>query len=151
MGSRGRREDEEPERRIFISGFEMARAPITNREYGIFLEASKTDPPPWWHDPQFSRPQQPVVGVNWFEAQAYCHWLSEETGLPVRLPTEAEREKALGIVRSDGGIESAITTAGDYVTAAVEACDLLVDGPAADALRQAPGALLATVMSASSG
>jgi heptaprenyl diphosphate synthase len=63
----------------------------------------------------------------------------------------AERDKALGIVRSEEGIESAIATARLYVQTAAAACDRLGDGPAVDALRQAPAALLATVLSSSTG
>jgi formylglycine-generating enzyme required for sulfatase activity len=36
----------------------------------------------------------PVVQVSWFEARAYCAWLTEVTERPYRLPTEAEWEKA---------------------------------------------------------
>jgi formylglycine-generating enzyme required for sulfatase activity len=94
MGSRGRRDDEEPEHRVFVSAFEMAATPVTRRDYLQYVEATGTEPPPWWDDPAFNRAQQPVVGVNWFEAVRYCEWLSAETGFEIRLPTEAEREKA---------------------------------------------------------
>jgi formylglycine-generating enzyme required for sulfatase activity len=50
--------------------------------------------PLYWEDTRFNAPTQPVVGVTWYEAQAYCAWLAHHSGLPVRLPTEAEREVA---------------------------------------------------------
>ena len=94
MGSRGLRDDEEPEHRVFVSGFEMAATPVTREDYEIYLQSTGAEPPPSWNDPAFSRPRQPIVGANWPEATAYCLWLSQETGLEFRLPTEAEREKA---------------------------------------------------------
>jgi formylglycine-generating enzyme required for sulfatase activity len=42
----------------------------------------------------FESPSQPVVGINWFEARAYCSWLSAQTGETWRLPTENEWEVA---------------------------------------------------------
>ena len=50
---------------------------------------------PWyWHDEKWKNPLAPVVGVTWFESEAYTHWLSQKLGLPVRLPTEQEWERA---------------------------------------------------------
>ena len=43
---------------------------------------------------KWNNPLAPVVGVSWFEAEAYCNWLSKELGKPIRLPTEEEWERA---------------------------------------------------------
>ena len=67
-------------------------------------------------------------------------------------PLDADqRDQALELVRSEDGIERAIVAARDYVGRAVNACDHFGDDAAADALREAPGALLATVLSATAG
>ena len=50
--------------------------------------------PQYWDDAQFNNPSQPVVGITWFEARAYCAWLTEVTGRAFRLPTEVEWEAA---------------------------------------------------------
>ncbi|MEO7369834.1 MAG: hypothetical protein ABIZ69_03165, partial [Ilumatobacteraceae bacterium] len=57
----------------------------------------------------------------------------------------AEREKALGIVRQNGGVASAFSTAQDWAQRAVAACDSLPDSAATDALRAAPANLVASV------
>jgi formylglycine-generating enzyme required for sulfatase activity len=59
-----------------------------------FPEGRRFTEPRWWDDSNFNNPAQPVVGVSWFEARAYCRWLAAQSGRPFRLPGEAEREAA---------------------------------------------------------
>ena len=105
-------------------GFAMGRYPVTNKQYRRFVEAggyaaenekrwwseegqkykreySWTEPR-WWDDARFNHDTQPVVGVSWYEANAYAVWLTDHLrgkGLitseqVVRLPTQAEWEQA---------------------------------------------------------
>lgn len=60
-----------------------------------FSSAVQTQPR-WWNDPAYSHPAQPVVGVCWHEARAYCAWLSAQSGQDYRLPNEVEWEAAAG-------------------------------------------------------
>jgi formylglycine-generating enzyme required for sulfatase activity len=99
---------ERPRHRVWLDAFAIARAPVTNREYARFLDEADAPVPPWWDDPRFNDPGQPVVGVNWFEAVTYCDWLSGPDRGRYRLPTEAEWEKA-----ARGGIEGARYPWGD--------------------------------------
>ena len=110
MGDSGRFDNERPVHRVSVGAFEMALTPVTNRAYRLYLEASAAPPPPWFDDPDFNHPEQPVVGANWYEARAFCRWLGRESGLLLRLPTEAEREKA-----ARGGLENRRFPWGDAV------------------------------------
>lgn len=47
-----------------------------------------------WDTARFNHPAQPVVSVCCFEAQAYCRWLSDQSGSAFRLPSEVEWEAA---------------------------------------------------------
>jgi formylglycine-generating enzyme required for sulfatase activity len=62
--------------------------------YRLFVEDANYSPPAGWSDPCFSHPDQPVTSVSWYDASAYCDWLTRRTGDHYRLPTEAEWERA---------------------------------------------------------
>ncbi len=103
--------DGKPKHNLYLLAYRIARYPLTNAEFAPFVEAGgyrdkrwwteagwawKEDlnEPGYWRDSRFNKPNQPVVGISWYESVAYCRWRSTETGQPVRLATEAEWEKA---------------------------------------------------------
>ena len=90
------------------AGFRLGRTPVANAEYAPFVAAGGAPAPRWWLDPDYSAPDQPVVGVTWFEACDYAAWLSELTRARWRLPTEAEWERG-----ARGGIQGAATAWGE--------------------------------------
>ena len=104
MGSDHGRDDERPVHEVELPAFRIGRTPVTTLEYARFLSTRRVEPPPWWSDPAFWGPEQPVVGVSWYDAMAYAGWLTEVTASVWRLPTEAEWERA-----ARGGLEQAPT------------------------------------------
>src|SRR5271156_1241000 len=88
MGSDSDQSVEGPVHRVWVDSFAMAATQVTVSEYARFLDATGSRPPPHWGDAHLAHPKQPVVAVSWFEAAAYCTWLSEVTGAHYRLPTE---------------------------------------------------------------
>ena len=132
--------DQLNDRPVEVPTFSVARYPVTNAQYALFIERGGYDPKqPWWDaagrawlerddstitsesDPLFARYRQrttkrapeywqhpllghqqtnfPVVGICWYEALAYCRWLSHDRaanqrGQIIRLPSEVEWEFA---------------------------------------------------------
>jgi formylglycine-generating enzyme required for sulfatase activity len=111
MGKDSSRADEGPAHPVTLSAFLAAESPVSNAEYAEYILASGASVPPFAAEERFANPQQPVVGVNWFEATAYCEWLSTDTSSTLRLPTEAEREFAAlgGLVGVDWPWDEAAT------------------------------------------
>lgn len=126
MGSADGQENESPVHRAWLDRFCLAKFPVTNAEYRVFVEQTGAPEPPFWREASFCHPRKPVVGVNWFEARAYCDWLSRSTGKLFRLPTEARWERA-----ARGGLEGRKYPWGDCAPdeLALAGCDSENGGP----------------------
>jgi formylglycine-generating enzyme required for sulfatase activity len=119
-----------PQHRVQVNSFSIGKYPVTNAEFAEFMRAGgytaarfwtamgwkwmqarirEELAPGFWHDARFNQPAQPVVGVSWYEAVAFCNWLTslpspdstgagassqKAAGGTFRLPTEAEWEYA---------------------------------------------------------
>jgi len=62
--------------------FYMDKYEVTNAQYLLFLQATGYPIPTYWDDPNYNRPDQPVVGISWYDANAYALWSGKQ------LPTE---------------------------------------------------------------
>ena len=87
-------EAELPQHQVYLGAYEISRYEITNAQYRAFIEATARPTPrghngeETWADETLNADTQPVVGVTWFDAQAFAEWIGGS------LPTEAQWERA---------------------------------------------------------
>ncbi|MBN1873608.1 MAG: SUMF1/EgtB/PvdO family nonheme iron enzyme [Anaerolineae bacterium] len=93
--------DEQPQHMVYLPQYMIARTSITNVQYSVFLLLTRRAPPLLWRLgflkyrlPPLGKWHYPVVYVSWYDAMAYCRWLSKVTGQAYTLPNEPEWEKA---------------------------------------------------------
>ncbi len=101
---------------IYLPTYQIGRTEVSNNEYERFINDGGYDNQAFWSKKgwqarttnNWSTPRRwndndykgtrgenfPVCAVSWYEAKAYCRWLSSKTGKTFRLPTEWEWEKA---------------------------------------------------------
>ena len=114
--------NKERERIITIEAYYIGKYELTNLEYYQFLKDSgysnrsvwseeswqwisnfnRKEPkfwsldvdPPYKNDPHSNQDETPVHGITFYEAEAYCNWLSKKTGKEYSIPTSAQWQRA---------------------------------------------------------
>ncbi|MCP4536638.1 MAG: SUMF1/EgtB/PvdO family nonheme iron enzyme [Chloroflexi bacterium] len=114
MGSDKYHGDEQPQHKVTLPTYQISKYPVTNVQFSAFAAAGGYQERRYWtragwkwrneynitsprahrYGEPYDLPNHPVVGVTWYEAVAYCRWLSDALGVDARLPSEAEWEKA---------------------------------------------------------
>lgn len=96
---------------IFVDTFYMSKYPVTNYQFQLFVDdPSGYANPRWWDFSQFARSwrmenpeplqsqfqgdDRPRENVTWYEAMAFCNWLSEQVGMRITLPTRQQWQRA---------------------------------------------------------
>jgi formylglycine-generating enzyme required for sulfatase activity len=94
-----------------IAEFFMSKYPVTNAQFQSFIDAPDGyKNPVWWQsslevrrwhadhlkaiEATPNQPTHPRTYVCWYEATAFCQWLSYKTGWTVKLPTEQQWQRA---------------------------------------------------------
>ncbi|MGD2091128.1 MAG: formylglycine-generating enzyme family protein [Candidatus Aminicenantes bacterium] len=109
MGSNDGGDDEKPAHVVYLDEYRIGKYEVTIKEYMRFVNETKSNYPEWLEEgneynintgsndyyKRFVYDENcPIVGVSLEDARAYCDWLSNKTGLNIKLPTEAQWEKA---------------------------------------------------------
>lgn len=101
-----------PQQKTFVDKFSISKTPITVGQFRAFvlgdgyynptywdrvgweLKGDRTEPQKWNRIEWTSPDDLPVIGVSWYEADAYCKWLASQAKLPINLPSDEQWEKA---------------------------------------------------------
>ena len=98
------RDNEQPQHKIHLSDYYIGKTVITNAQFAAFIKATDYNAHETWAEtgiwflsgvqyPSGDK-NHPATYISWEDAIAFCEWLSRESKYTVRLPTEAEWEKA---------------------------------------------------------
>ena len=81
--------DEGPDRIVYVKEFYMDETEVTNKQYMNYVKDSGAIKPRCWHVKKYNQDNQPVVCVDWTDANSFCNYYGKS------LPTEIQFEKAV--------------------------------------------------------
>ncbi len=112
MGADDLLDEDKPQHTVTLPEFWISQTQVTFAQFRLFVESDGYTNKSYWTEEGWkwcretlaerrdlkhvskNAPSTPVRNISWFEAVAYVRWLSARIGVQLRLPTEAEWEKA---------------------------------------------------------
>jgi len=107
------KDNEKPQSSRSVAAFWMTQTEVTNAQFRQFVTSdgysnaaywtatgwqwkvqNNITAPKFWSQSNGGGDSHPVIGISWYEATAYSRWLSQKAAITMRLPSEAEWEKA---------------------------------------------------------
>ena len=80
--------NEQPQHKVYLDAFWIDQTEVTNTQYKKCVQAATCLDSKYANDSRYNGDNQPIGGVDWYNAKAYCEWAGRQ------LPTEAQWEKA---------------------------------------------------------
>jgi formylglycine-generating enzyme required for sulfatase activity len=90
----GHETNESPMHWVALAAFFIGKYPITQAQWRAVAELPPVNQPLEPNPSEFQGSDRPVENISWHDAMEFCRRLSLKTGIPYRLPTEAEWEYA---------------------------------------------------------
>jgi len=90
----GHETSESPMHWVALSAFFIGKYPITQAQWRAVAQLAAVNQPLEPNPSEFQGDDRPVENISWHDAMEFCRRLSLKTGIPYRLPTEAEWEYA---------------------------------------------------------
>ncbi|NJL16868.1 MAG: formylglycine-generating enzyme family protein, partial [Nitrospira sp.] len=65
---------DEAQHQVVLDAYLIDKFEASNARYKEFMKVTSHPAPAYWDDPRLSKPNHPVVGVSWTDANAFCKW-----------------------------------------------------------------------------
>jgi len=94
---------------VFVASYMIGKYEVTNAQYAAFLNNADPTAAHWdagmeigrtgssgsyYYTPVESKEQYPIRYVSYYDAEAYCQWKSQKTGMNYHLPDKYQWQKA---------------------------------------------------------
>ncbi len=88
--------DEQPQHLVYLDEYWIAKTSVTRSQYKLFASQQKSILYQFWYNTNDldSREDEPFTNIDWYTAVDFCEWLGNICKAKIKIPSEAQWEKA---------------------------------------------------------